>query len=135
MPKKAYKVCGMPRCNKLTHDYVCKDHEFEYQQRKEDHEKRKRKLQDQRRGSASQRGYDSRWRKSRDAYIVKHPLCVRCEDQGVLNKAEVVDHITPHKGNKTLFWDRDNWQSLCKRCHDIKTATEDGGFGRKQQGN
>ena len=42
----------------------------------------------------------------------------------------MVDHITPHKGDKALFWQRANWQPLCKQCHDIKTAIEDGGFGR-----
>nr|WP_292832122.1 HNH endonuclease signature motif containing protein [Mesorhizobium sp.] len=30
-----------------------------------------------------------------------------------------------------LFWDRSNWQPLCKPCHDRKTATSDGGFGRE----
>lgn len=48
--------------------------------------------------------------------------------------AEVVDHIVPHKGDLSLFWSRSNWQSLCKRCHDIKTAMEDGGFGRRRAG-
>ncbi|WP_304879789.1 HNH endonuclease [uncultured Parasutterella sp.] len=28
-----------------------------------------------------------------------------------------------------MFWDESNWQALCKRCHDRKTAAEDGGFG------
>lgn len=45
--------------------------------------------------------------------------------------ASVVDHIIPHKGNDDLFWDMSNHQALCKKCHDIKTATEDGGFGNK----
>jgi 5-methylcytosine-specific restriction protein A len=49
---------------------------------------------------------------------------------GDTTAANVVDHIKPHKGDQALFWCRDNWQSLCKRCHDYKTATEDGGFGR-----
>lgn len=44
--------------------------------------------------------------------------------------ANVVDHIKPHRGDKVLFWDSANWQPLCKECHDRKTATEDGGFGR-----
>ncbi len=44
--------------------------------------------------------------------------------------ATVVDHIRPHKGNQELFWDVTNWGALCKRCHDIKTVKEDGGFGR-----
>ena len=39
--------------------------------------------------------------------------------------ASVVDHIKPHKGDYDLFWDEANHQALCKRCHDIKTATED----------
>lgn len=30
----------------------------------------------------------------------------------------MVDHIIPHKGDMTLFWDPDNWQSLCFWCHD-----------------
>lgn len=45
-------------------------------------------------------------------------------------EATVVDHIVPHCGNQQLFWDTDNWQPLCKKHHDRKTATEDGGFGR-----
>ncbi|WP_223866012.1 HNH endonuclease [Salipiger aestuarii] len=32
--------------------------------------------------------------------------------------ATVVDHIQPHKGDKALFWDRNNWQPICKHCHD-----------------
>jgi len=45
--------------------------------------------------------------------------------------ALVVDHIQPHKGNDDLFWDASNWQSLCEACHNLKTATEDGGFGNQ----
>jgi 5-methylcytosine-specific restriction protein A len=44
--------------------------------------------------------------------------------------ATVVDHIKPHRGNQESFWDSDNWRAMCKRCHDIKTVKEDGGFGR-----
>jgi 5-methylcytosine-specific restriction protein A len=35
--------------------------------------------------------------------------------------AEVVDHVTPHRGNRETFWNQENWQSLCKQCHDQKT--------------
>jgi 5-methylcytosine-specific restriction protein A len=24
----------------------------------------------------------------------------------------------PHKGDRALFWDRDNWQPLCTSCHN-----------------
>ncbi|WP_330848890.1 HNH endonuclease [Mangrovicoccus ximenensis] len=32
--------------------------------------------------------------------------------------AQVVDHIQPHRGDQSLFWDVSNWQALCKCCHD-----------------
>lgn len=61
-----------------------------------------------------------------------HPLCVHCLKQGRTEAATVVDHIIPHCGDMVLFWDSaNNWQSLCKTHHDVKTASEDGGFGNK----
>ena len=41
----------------------------------------------------------------------------------------IVDHIIPHRGDLEMFWNQLNHQALCKRCHDSKTAREDGGFG------
>lgn len=77
-----------------------------------------------RRPSSDARGYTSKWREARAAFLQHHPRCA-CGSH-----ASAVDHIIPHKGDKALFWDRSNWQPMCKRCHDRKTATEDGGFGR-----
>lgn len=83
------------------------------------------------RASSTERGYGWRWRKARRAYLAAHPLCVLCEAKGRIEGASVVDHIVPHKGDSGRMWDRGNWQALCKRCHDVKTANEDGGFGRQ----
>lgn len=82
------------------------------------------------RESSTERGYNGRWRKARDGWLRSHPLCVHCERDGRVRAANEVDHIIPHKGDMGLFWDNTNWQSLCKPCHSLKTATEDGGFGR-----
>ena len=82
------------------------------------------------RGTAAQRGYGYRWQKLRAAYLASHQTCAECRRQGRLTIAVIVDHITPHKGDMALFWDPTNWQPLCKPCHDRKTATEDGGWGR-----
>lgn len=82
------------------------------------------------RPSAHKRGYTARWRKYRKFYLTTHPLCVYCNKMGMIRTATVVDHIIPHKGDMGLFWQESNHQSLCKCHHDIKTATEDGGFGR-----
>jgi len=38
--------------------------------------------------------------------------------------ATVVDHIIPHCGDSYLFWDSNNYQSLCDRCHNSKTWYE-----------
>jgi 5-methylcytosine-specific restriction protein A len=94
---------------------------------------RHRKIADRERGTAQERGYSSAWQKARKAWLAAHPLCA-CDDCDEGRKrttlATVVDHRIPHKGDKALFWDSANWQSMAKACHDRKTAREDGGFGR-----
>lgn len=81
------------------------------------------------RESSTQRGYGYRWQQTRAGYLAKHPLCVHCKREGRVEPATDLDHITPHKGDQTLFWDRGNWQGLCRMHHSRKTASEDGGFG------
>ena len=107
MPKKALKSCKHPGCPNLTDELYCEIH----------------KQPD--RPSASKRGYNSKWRKLSKAYLHKHPLCVRCMADGRFVSATVVDHIIPHRGDDILMWNQDNWQALCKPCHDKKTWTED----------
>ena len=85
-----------------------------------------------RRGSAHERGYTSAWQRARAAYLRAHPLCADHERRGQLVAAAVVDHkVAPRLKDavdsgdaeriasaRALFWDRDNWQGLCKSCHD-----------------
>jgi 5-methylcytosine-specific restriction protein A len=83
---------------------------------------------DQRRGSARERGYDSRWDKARKTYLAHNPLCVMCKREGRVTPATVVDHIKPHKGDKALFWDSENnWQSLCAPHHNRDKQREERG--------
>lgn len=96
-----------------------------------EHHAREQKAQYERnRLSSSRRGYGARWRKLRRSFLNKHPLCVECSRLNIVKEATVVDHIKPHRGNQDLFWDQDNWQALCKRHHDQKTATEEGSWTR-----
>ena len=92
----------------------------------------KREL-DRQRPSAAQRGYDSRWRRARARYLAEHPLCASCLAEGRVTAATVVDHVMAHGGDPVLFWDEGNWQGLCKRCHDSKTA-RDGRWRRQSWG-
>lgn len=71
-----------------------------------------------RRGSSAQRGYGSRWQKARATFLRQHPLCKMHADIGRVVPATLVDHIEPHRGDQEKFWDKGNWQSLCKACHD-----------------
>lgn len=59
--------------------------------------------------TAAQRGYGYKWQQARAQYLCEHPLCVMCEAAGQVEAATMVDHITPHRGDKSLFWRRSNW--------------------------
>ena len=119
MAQRAPTPCRYPKCGALVDlPGYC-----------EPHRRLIRRQQDKRRGSAAARGYGSRWQAARVAFLVKHPLCAKCARHDRVTPANVVDHVAPHRGNSDLFWDTSNWQSLCKPCHDTKTAREDGGFG------
>lgn len=66
-----------------------------------------------------------RWQEMRLAQLQAEPLCERCIDKDRVTAATVVDHIDRHGNDERRFYDRGNLQSLCKRCHDKKTMTED----------
>lgn len=71
--------------------------------------------------------YGRRWKSARAVFLRANPLCVECTRRGLTVLAAVVDHVTPHRGDMSLFWDSNNWQSLCKTCHSSwKQAAEHG---------
>src|SRR5690606_3413892 len=61
-----------------------------------------------------------RWRSERAAFLHEHPLREECERHDLIRPASVVDHIDPHGGNETVFWDRSRWQALWASCHGRK---------------
>lgn len=128
MPSLAAKPCRHAGCSALVRDGggYCQAHKRVVQ-----------KEVDSRRESSTKRGYGYKWQKARATFLRSHPLC-QCPDcqEGKLRlrTADVVDHIIPHKGDMTLFWDSSNWRAMAKECHDKKTAREDGGFGNALKG-
>jgi len=68
--------------------------------------------------------YTKRWDRARRMFLAENPLCVQCRNHGRTEPASEVDHIKPHDGDLEKFWDRDNWQPLCKSHHSEKTARE-----------
>lgn len=101
---KPKKSCSFPGCGNTVELGVkwCEYHVRQY---------------DKKRGSSYKRGYDARWQKARLLFLAEHPLCRFCGQA-----ATVVDHIKPHRGDYDKFWDEDNWEALCTRCHNRKTA-------------
>lgn len=66
-----------------------------------------------------------RWHRLRWHQLQAEPLCRYCAAMGRTTAATVVDHITPHKGDESLFHDPANLQSLCKPCHDSAKQAEE----------
>jgi 5-methylcytosine-specific restriction protein A len=114
VPWKPKTICSYPGCNELSHDRYCGMH---------------KKRMNKERNSINSKIYNNQWRKASKTYLKENPLCVHCEKEDRLTPATEVDHIIPHGGDMKLFWDKSNWQTLCKKCHSIKTAKEDGGYG------
>lgn len=78
--------------------------------------------------TTAERGYGGKWQRERLRYLTTNPLCRYCEAEHRVVEATVVDHIIPHRGDQKLFWNRKNWQPLCKPCHDsVKRVEELGG--------
>lgn len=112
MPRRPDVPCQHPGCAKLVPygKRYCEDHVRDSGLDRE---------------SATRRGYDRKWQHARSRYLSANPLCVNCYKDGRFVKATVVDHIKPHRGDPKLFWDENNWQALCKKCHDYKTWNVD----------
>jgi 5-methylcytosine-specific restriction protein A len=74
------------------------------------------------RPTAGQRGYDARWRKRRDAFLLIHPRCVLCPEPST-----VADHFPRSRKqlirDGVLDPDADGFlRALCHVCHSRETA-------------
>jgi 5-methylcytosine-specific restriction endonuclease McrA len=70
--------------------------------------------------------YGRQWERERKLFLSQpeNALCVYCKQNNLLVEAIQVDHIIPHRGDQELFWDRSNWQPLCRSCGAEKSARE-----------
>ena len=116
MAQKPLRPCRHPGCSALTREGYCPQHKPKPNPKRSP-----------RRASAAYHGWYSLavWTDDlRPGQLMREPWCRACAKRGIHTRATVVDHVTPHKGDWALFTDRGNLQSLCKSCHDRKTARE-----------
>lgn len=62
------------------------------------------------------------WEALKRQVRAEEPCCRQCwteEDRAVAGTQ--TDHIVPHRGVRSLFFDRSNLQNLCERHHGMKT--------------
>lgn len=100
--------------------------------RRKQHQRNRKASYDRSRPNSAKRLYNTEWKKQRTAFLIENPFCAECRKSNQLVAAIVVDHRVPHRGNTELFWDKTNWQSLCKHHHDRKTATYDSKFAPRK---
>ncbi len=124
MPYARPHLCNHPGCGELTSARLCGTHERQL----------KREYGRIRRISSGPVLHSSyAWQKASRQFLRANPICRECLKSDRISVSAVTDHIVPHRGDLTLFWDRSNWQPLCKRCHDRKTALHDGRWGQHKR--
>ena len=80
------------------------------------------------------------WHRLRQAHLKREPICRECQRLGIINDGRIhyqtgarlsgraacleVDHIIPHRGDRALFADASNLQTLCNLHHAEKTLRD-----------
>lgn len=77
------------------------------------------------RPSAAKRGYDATWQKLRESVLAAEPACRYCQEMGITEPAEHVDHIIPLHVRPDLRLEPTNLQPLCPECHNSVKAREE----------
>lgn len=106
--------CAEPGCPNLTDETRCPRHQ-----------KAKRRREDRRRPNSRARGYDSRWERTRAAYLRLHPWCE--DEAGCIERATDVDHVDGLGPTGPSGHDPENLRALCHSHHSRRTARDQPG--------
>ena len=127
MTHRALRACASHGCPNVTSERYCAQHRHLT--------KTLTRLNESTRPTSRERGYGHAWRRYTEGFKRSHPVC--CDPfrrhPGQTRATYQVDHITPHKGDQTLFWDKINHQPLCASCGGYKSATEVGGWAHRDR--
>ena len=119
MPNRLKTRCGYHGCPRTTRNRFC-----------DEHAPLARRVQDRKRGSAVQRGYDSSWRHVADGRrLLDRYLCQHCLRDNRWTSSRIVDHIVPIHVRPDWRLEVGNTQVLCFDCHVRKTIEDVRIFG------
>jgi 5-methylcytosine-specific restriction protein A len=108
MPSATLRPCNHPGCPELVASGYCPKHQKASKAR--------------RAGKVTDPFYKTaRWRKVRDRYLRRQPLCESCAARGITKQADMVDHRQEIRDGGPKL-DPENLQALCWACHGRKTA-------------
>lgn len=113
MGNRAYKPCKRTGCTALTRSGWCDKHKPDWRTKERKESNNWHWL------------YRTKWWKStREKMLLINPWCVECAKHELRVRATDVDHVVPHRGNRGRFFDENNLETLCHRCHSRKTMRE-----------
>lgn len=67
------------------------------------------------------------WFRIRSKRLRDEPLCRMCKVEGRVTPGRIVDHIKRHQGQRELFFDYENTQTLCETHHNRDKQREERG--------
>ena len=119
IPTRPRKPCNFPGCPKLIEagNTYCEEH------RKKEVSRRNKRYDRYDRDERAKKFYANRaWRRLRKIQLNEQPLCEMCLEEGITKQADMVDHVVPIQVDWSLRLKKDNLQSLCNKCHAVKSA-------------
>lgn len=128
MNLKPMRPCNHHGCRNLTRTKYCKDHEYLIDQERKERHRRYDKYQRDKEASSFYKSIE--WERAREQALIRdNGLCQHCLKKKVITYAEMVDHVIPIKIAWHLRTYHQNLQSLCNKCHAIKTAEDKRKYG------
>ena len=103
------RICAWPGCHELTSGTYCPAHEAQLPKRED------------RRENASERGYDTQWKKFREIYLRRpeNQFCSLHISKRCRIRADCIDHIVPLELGGAKYAE-DNLQPACTPCNVLK---------------
>jgi len=98
----AFRPCAQPGCPELVEAGRCQAHQ---------------RTKEARRGNSAERGYDSDWKRFREWFVRRHPLCADC----CIKKTTDVHHVKKLAEFPELRLAESNCMGLCHECHAVRT--------------